>query len=638
MKLLANTSLSRPQPQDSIPGYRLEHLLGRGGMGEVHKARQLSLNRPVAIKLLSAELSADASSVARFEREAAAMAALSHPNIVTILDKGATEEKTYYIVMEYVEGPSLREVLRAPDFEPMAALKLFSHICQAVAYAHTRGVIHRDLKPENILIDELAGNIPKVMDFGLAGLTKNGNISHEHPNLTQSYMAMGTAAYMAPEQQSDARSADHRADIFSLGILLYEILTGQPPSRGVCSLPSEQKPFLDKRLDFIVTSCLKQEPSQRFASVEELMKAIEPLLPGTPELYIGRKGRWLRAKAQLRRFSWWGLALFSLCMALFVSSIVVGSFWRKPGSAPPLGIQLTTETGLRSPLTAPGRIESPGRRALLGEGPDSLALIAKGNKPLLSGGEVRFNANSKAPAGLLELDVNISGEGLEASALVILAEEQASALEPLWALWRGPKAENRSALMLIGESSHYVALILSSNGSPPTLEWALGSEKRATLLAPLPLSSKTIPLSLHIEPETGVVSAFLGKGRDKRMLGEPVHLGPQWLSLFGQTPHLAVGCLQGPCTFSNLEIRALYVPPPAPANLLFPLVPEIIPEPTPAPVAKTAKPSKPPIASPEKKPVKPSATAPSPKNTRPAAPPAKKPAKPITAPSKKSGR
>ncbi|MCL2626947.1 MAG: serine/threonine protein kinase, partial [Cystobacterineae bacterium] len=563
-------------------------------MGEVHKATQLSLNRPVAVKLLSPELAKDASAVARFEREAAAMAALSHPHIVAILDKGSVEdstEQTYYIVMEYIEGPSLREVLREPNFEPMAALKLFSQVCQAVAYAHGRGVIHRDLKPENILIDELSGNVPKVMDFGLAGLTKNGNVSPEYVNLTQSYMAMGTAAYMAPEQQSDARSADHRADIFSLGILLYEILIGDPPPRGLCSLPSEQNPSLDKRLDAIVSRCLQHEPNQRFASVEELIEAIEPLLPETPELRIGREGRRLQTQAKLKRIAWWGLAILSTLISLFAATIILGSFRRNQDNTPPLGIQLTTETGLRWPLAAQGRMESPGRRAVLGEGPDTLALVATGNKPALNEGEVLFKANSKISTGLLDLDVNTQGDGLEASAVVKLQEEQASAFEPLWSLLRGPKPANRSALMLTGESGRYVALILSSDGSPPILEWALGSEKRATLLAPLHLNSKTIPLSLYVEPESGLLSAFIGKGRDKRMLGEPVHLGPNWLSFFGQPPHLAVGCLQGPCTFSNLEIRALHLaPPPSDTPPLLSLLPE--PAPPPANKNTAAKPAK----------------------------------------------
>jgi len=625
MDLLAKTSLSHPQPQNSIPGYRLEYLLGRGGMGEVHKATQLSLSRPVAVKLLSTELSKDEGAVARFEREAAAMATLSHPNIVTILDKGFAGQ-TYYIVMEYIDGPSLREVLCEPGFEPMSALKLFHNICQAVAYAHTRGVIHRDLKPENILIDKHAGNIPKVMDFGLAGLTKDGKASPKLLNLTQSYMAMGTAAYMAPEQQTDARSADQRADIFSLGILLYEILIGQPPPRGVCSLPSEQKPFLDKRLDSIVSRCLKHEPSQRFASVEELMEAIAPLLPETPELHIGQKGRWLRTKAKLKRASWWALAIFSTLFVLFSCLVLSGSF-RGQDNAAPLGIQLITETGLRWPLLAQGRIESPGRRAVLGEGPDTLALVAKGNKPELSEGEIHFNLDSKLPAGLVELDFNTTGEGLEASVLVKLLEKPASALEPLYSVLRGPKPENRSALMLVGENGRYVALLLSANEGPPILEWALGSEKRGALLAPLPLSSTTISLSLHIEPETGLLSAFIGKGRDKRMLGEPIHLGADWLGFFGQAPHLAVGCLEGPCVFSQPEIRALYrppPPPPTPLSPLSPLIPEILPVPVLAspskPVAK-APPAPPPPAPPAKKTTKATATVAPPAPPAPPKPP-----------------
>jgi hypothetical protein len=587
----------------------------------------------VAIKLLSAELSKDESSVARFEREAAAMATLSHPNIVTILDKGFAEQ-TYYIVMEYIEGPSLREILREPNFQPMAALKLFTQVCQAVAYAHTRGVIHRDLKPENILIDERAGNVPKVMDFGLAGLT-NGHASPELLNLTQSYMAMGTAAYMAPEQQTDARSVDQRADIFSLGILLYEILIGEPPPRGVCSLPSEQKPFLDKRLDSIVSCCLKHEPSQRFASVEELIKAIEPLLPGAPKLQLGQQGR--RLQTRLKRVAWCMLATLGALFLLLAGAAIVSNLGRGQLNDSPLGIQLITETGLRWPLTAQGRIESPERRAVLGEGPDTLALIAKGNKPELREGEVRFHLDSKIPTGLLALDFNASGDGLEASVQVKLAEEQPPGF--LRSLLRGPKLENRSALLLLGENGRYVALILSANEGYPILEWALGSEKRGTLLAPSPISSKTVSLTLHIEPETGLLSAFIGRGRNKRMLGEPVHLGPNWLSTFGQTPQLAVGCLRGPCTFSELEIRALHLPPPPPSVPLFPLIPEILPAPFLAPAPKTAKAPSPPLPPPPPAAKKPSKITPSSPAKPPAAPPppAKKPTKPAP-PAKKTQR
>ncbi|HEX8433689.1 protein kinase domain-containing protein, partial [Archangium sp.] len=150
MSALDTTAVNRTHAPDLIPGYRLEKLVGAGGMGEVHKATQLSLGRTVAIKLLNAQLATDESFVARFQKEAAALATLHHPHIVSILDKGSTQT-TYYLVMEFVDGASLRERMRAPQQEPLETLRMMLEICRAIEYAHKNGVIHRDLKPENIL-------------------------------------------------------------------------------------------------------------------------------------------------------------------------------------------------------------------------------------------------------------------------------------------------------------------------------------------------------------------------------------------------------------------------------------------------------------------------------------------------------
>jgi serine/threonine protein kinase len=220
------TAITRSRAPDAVPGYKLEALVGKGGMGEVHKATQLSLGRTVAVKLLSGELAKDPAFVARFEKEAAALAALSHPHIVSIVDKGRANQ-TYFLVMEYVDGPSLREVMRSPLLDSGSALKMGLEICRAIDYAHSRGVFHRDLKPENILFDEQAGGIPKVSDFGLAGFLEGSQESKF--NVTETHVAMGTAAYMAPEQRVDAKTADQRADIYSLGVILYELLVGELP-------------------------------------------------------------------------------------------------------------------------------------------------------------------------------------------------------------------------------------------------------------------------------------------------------------------------------------------------------------------------------------------------------------------------
>src|SRR5215468_11889769 len=277
MQMPDSTLVARPRSPDLIPGYRLEILLGRGGMGEVHRATQLSLGRTVAIKLLSTELAKDEAFVARFDKEAAALASLSHPNIVSILDKGRTPE-TYFFVMEYIDGCSLREVMRSQTLDPGASLRATLQICRAVEYAHGRGVIHRDLKPENILFDEQAGGIPKVSDFGLAAFTNKNTPSRFH--LTESHMAMGTFAYMAPEQRQDARTADHRADIYSLGVILFELLVRELPI-GSLEPPSRRNPGLDRQVDVVVARCLRSTPEERYQSATELIAGLEPMVPVT---------------------------------------------------------------------------------------------------------------------------------------------------------------------------------------------------------------------------------------------------------------------------------------------------------------------------------------------------------------------
>jgi len=268
------TVVARPSAPNLIPGYRLEALIGQGGMGQVYRATQLSLGRTVAIKLLSTELAKDSSFVARFDKEAAALAALSHPNIVSILDKGRTPE-TYYLVMEFIDGSSLREVMSSPVLDPAASLRVTLQVCRAMEYAHGRGVIHRDLKPDNVLFDEQAGGIPKVSDFGLAAFTDKDAPSRFH--LTDSHMAMGTFAYMAPEQRLNARSADHRADIYSLGVILYELLVGELPI-GTVEPPSRRRLGLDKQVDIVVARCLKSTPEERYQSAAELIADLEPVV------------------------------------------------------------------------------------------------------------------------------------------------------------------------------------------------------------------------------------------------------------------------------------------------------------------------------------------------------------------------
>ena len=271
---MMDTAISRKSEPPTIPGYELKQLVGRGGMGEVHMATQLSLQRTVAVKLLKHELAKDDQFVGRFEKEGAALASLRHPQIVSIVDRGKAGD-TYYLVMEFVDGPSLREKMRDANFDQDRALMTMLLVARAIEYAHGRGVIHRDLKPENILFDEQAGGIPKVTDFGLAGLDES--FGPQQRNLTQTHVSMGTASYMPPEQSIDAKSAGPRADLYSLGVMIYETLTGELPV-GQFDPPSMKKPGLDKRLDAIVARCLKPNPDDRYPSASALIADLEKVV------------------------------------------------------------------------------------------------------------------------------------------------------------------------------------------------------------------------------------------------------------------------------------------------------------------------------------------------------------------------
>jgi serine/threonine protein kinase len=253
-----------------IPGYELRELLGKGGMGEVWRANQRSLGREVAIKILPPNLAKDPEFVVRFEKEAKALAALGHPNIIQIIDRGIAEGQ-YYFVMEYVIGRSLRELIQLGPLDPQQALKIVAQICRAIDYAHEKQIIHRDLKPENILIDQ-RGHV-KVADFGLAGI----HHSETRLQLTATAVAMGTLSYMAPEQRRNAKAVDGRADLYSLGVVLYELLTGDLPI-GRFKLPSEMVRGIDPRIDQIVAKTLESDPDARYQRASTVGIDLEALV------------------------------------------------------------------------------------------------------------------------------------------------------------------------------------------------------------------------------------------------------------------------------------------------------------------------------------------------------------------------
>lgn len=259
------------QAVPDIPGYVCLELLGRGGMGEVWKARQISLDRMVAIKILSPTLAVEPDFVRRFERESTALAALSHPHIVCVYDRGSANGH-WFFVMEFVEGKSLRDRAVEGRLSQDELLRLAAQTARAVDYAHTRGVIHRDLKPENILVDHVGA--AKVADFGLAGMSEHGRSS-----LTMTAVAMGTAHYMAPEQRRDAKNVDGRADLYSIGVMLYELLTNELPV-GRFDTPAEKLPALDPRLDAMILKLLEQDPTKRPDRASDVALLLEAVAAG----------------------------------------------------------------------------------------------------------------------------------------------------------------------------------------------------------------------------------------------------------------------------------------------------------------------------------------------------------------------
>jgi tRNA A-37 threonylcarbamoyl transferase component Bud32/biopolymer transport protein ExbD len=252
-----------PSPEEiagRFPQFQIVECLGRGGMGVVYKARQKSLDRWVAIKLLAPERVHDERFAEHFEREAKTLARLSHPNIVTVFDHGEADGM-FYIVMEFVDGVNLRDLLHEGKMEPAQALSIVPEICAALQFAHDHGVVHRDIKPENILIDR-DGRV-KIADFGIAALV---GTDADHS---------GTPPYMAPEQESAGGTIDHRADIYALGVVLYEMLTGERPDLDP-TRPS-QRVEIDVRLDEIVLRALEKEPARRYQTAGEFRTIVQTI-------------------------------------------------------------------------------------------------------------------------------------------------------------------------------------------------------------------------------------------------------------------------------------------------------------------------------------------------------------------------
>jgi serine/threonine protein kinase len=467
-------AVSPPPSPDQLaqhfPQLEILEYLGRGGMGLVYKARQKSLNRFVALKLLAPERLNDPQFAARFEKEARALAALNHPNIVAIYDFGVvpapegragsplpassasqlstlnSQPPLYYFLMEFVDGVNLRQLLQGERVSAREALAIVPQICDALQYAHDQGIVHRDIKPENILMDRRGR--AKVADFGLAKIvgdvgqtflsagagdfpvagSEKGNTGLEspvnrqagkpalQPDLTDAGKIMGTPQYMSPEQIEAPGEVDHRADIYALGVVLYQMLTGELPGKKL--EPPSKKVQIDVRLDEVVLRALEQKPERRYQQASVLKTQIEtivsemggadipPAEPGVPPGSRETQGLWawltrpfspavmwtwrLVIIALVVLFLFFAKAGFQPTVLFFVVGIIAGVGWmlqrvlmaksKRPHSAPggsgresaPSKSEETSQSRFRS-AAAKHEERFPGKAIAIGSG--ALALV-----------------------------------------------------------------------------------------------------------------------------------------------------------------------------------------------------------------------------------------------------------------------
>lgn len=254
----------------------VDSLLGQGGMGAVYLAKQISLDRQVALKILPPYAGTDPSFSERFQREARALARLTHPNIVMVFEFGQIADM-FYFVMEYIDGVNLREAIEAGGLSTHEALKVIPQICEALQFAHDAGIVHRDIKPENIMLDS-KGRV-KITDFGLAKLLQRNAVNF---TLTSTNQVLGTLKYMAPEQIESPTTVDHRSDIYSLGVVFYELLTGELPL-GRFDPPS-MIAHKNQQLDPVVMRTLEKQPKNRFQHASDVKLAVESAILDSAKL------------------------------------------------------------------------------------------------------------------------------------------------------------------------------------------------------------------------------------------------------------------------------------------------------------------------------------------------------------------
>jgi serine/threonine-protein kinase len=323
------STLPPPAPAGSFGKYLLEGELGRGGMGVVYKARQADLGRTVALKMILSGQLASPEALVRFQEEARAAAGLTHPHIVAVYDAGQIDGQPYF-AMQYVAGSSLSQRVKQGPLPAEEAARLVGAVAGAVHHLHGHGIIHRDLKPSNILVD--AAGHPYVTDFGLVKVLDGSQ-------RTTTGAIVGTPSYMSPEQAAGGKDLGPASDVYSLGAILYELLTGQPPFREDSPLDTlvqvlESEPPAPRRLrqsipaelELICLRCLEKAPTERFASAAALAQALEAFLKGE-EIGLSLPGLRYRARHWVRREPALAsrLVMLALCLAIIQIQYMLGA-------------------------------------------------------------------------------------------------------------------------------------------------------------------------------------------------------------------------------------------------------------------------------------------------------------------------